>query len=112
MRSMSRVEVTIMTGTAERAPGLSHIVQLALSRCEFYVIEEGNVFRLRHQFVQQTETLGLHVSGLKIYPGGIAAGPIVARHQTGLDGIGASRKHDWDGRSCGFGYKRGGFSSG
>jgi hypothetical protein len=85
---------------------------LALGRYEFCVIEKDNAFRLRHQFVQQPETLGLHVSGLKIYPGGIAAGPIVARHQTGPDRIGASPKHDWDGRSCGFGCKRCGFSAG
>jgi hypothetical protein len=63
----------------ERARGLSHVVQLALSCCVLWVIDEGDGFRMRHQFVQQPETLGLHVSGLKIYPGGIAAGRIVAR---------------------------------
>src|SRR5262245_23874441 len=87
---------------AERLRCLSHVVQLALSRCKFRVIEEGDGFRLRHQFVQQPETLGLHVSGLKIYPGGIPAGPIVAPHQTGLDRISTGRKHDRDGRSRGF----------
>ena len=46
------------------------------------LVYEDDVFPLRHQFVQQPKTLGLHVGGLKIYPGGVAAGPIVARHQT------------------------------
>src|SRR5262252_4016342 len=91
---------------AERPCCLSHVVQLALSRCKFRVIEEGDGFRLRYQFVQQPETLGLHVSGLKIYPSGIPAGPIVARNQTGLDRISAGRKHDRDGRSRGFGCQR------
>src|SRR5262245_57892655 len=33
---------------AERARGISHVVQLALGGCELWVIKEDNVFRLRH----------------------------------------------------------------
>ena len=97
---------------AKCAGCLLHVAQLVLSHHEFWVVEEGNGFRLRQHFVQQPQSLRLHVSGEKIYSGGIAAGSIVARYQTGFDRIRAGRKYDRNGRSRGLGSQRRGFTAG
>ena len=85
------VQLRVVAGLCDEEPLRDHsrrsldFHQLACGRRKVGIEENAGKRNARDELVQHTEPLGLHLVGQQRVPGRIAARPVEAFHETGLD---------------------------